>query len=91
MFLVLALIYIYLRALYRGRNWVRWLSVAFTVAGILYLPSTLHAETAFWAKGIYVVQALLTGTATILVLLPASGRWYRPNNSSKPNPLRGSA
>jgi hypothetical protein len=85
--LVLSVIYFYLRAIYRGRNWVRWLSICLTALGLITLPWSLPAT----GKWIYITQEIMLLVSSILILLPASSRWYRPNNSFKPKPLRGSA
>jgi len=77
------------RSLYRGRNWARlwvWLLTVFAVFSPLFMfPAT------FWERALFVTQILIGLTVAVLLALPASASWFRPNNSFKPKPLRGSA
>jgi hypothetical protein len=82
----LALAFAILRALYVGRNWVRWICLVLVAATVAYLPWSLAN-----ASSLDLSQTALQAVAAILLLLPASNRWYGPNNSSKPTPLRGAA
>jgi multisubunit Na+/H+ antiporter MnhB subunit len=75
-----------LRALYVGRNWVRWICVFLVATTVVYLPWSFHDSSALDLS-----QTALQAIATILLLLPASNGWYGPNKSFKPKPLRGSA
>ncbi|WP_157475478.1 hypothetical protein [Lysobacter sp. Root494] len=84
---VFSIIYFYLRAIYLGSNWIRWLSIFLTALGIIALPWSLPTT----GKAIYITQEIMVIVSCILLLLPSSARWYRPNNSFKPKPLRGSA
>jgi hypothetical protein len=86
-----AIAYLICRSLHRGTNWVRWLTIVFTAIGMFALPWTLQTIPVQWERGIYVAQGVLQSVSIVLLLLPASNRWYRPNNSFKPKPLRGSA
>ena len=81
--LFFALVYVITRALYKGRNWVRWLFVAFITAGILYLPWSLAGIAVPWERGVYLAQGVMQFIAAILLVLPGSNRWYRPNPSFK--------
>lgn len=86
--LVVAIVFVYLKALYKGRNWVRWLSVVLATIGVLYMSRAFELLVTPWARYTYFVQAILVSAAAILVLLPASNKWYRPNHSPKPTQLR---
>ena len=77
--------------LFLRRNWVRWVYVALVSAGLLLLPWQVARRTHDIEFLVYLVQSAMQGVAVVLLVLPTSGRWYRPNNSFKPNPLRGSA
>jgi hypothetical protein len=82
----------YLRAIFAGHNWARWLSVAFAALFVAVLPWVLPTLGSHASKLVYLVQQAMDVTAAVLLLLPASGRWYRSDYSSKrtPKPLRGS-
>jgi len=84
-------LFFYLRAIYMGYNWVRWLSVALAVSSLAFLPwflPTLGTQ----AKIVTLIQQVVDSTAAALLFLPSSRPWYRSNYSSKrtPKPLRGS-
>jgi len=72
------------------RNWARWLAVILIALNVLVIPD-LISRSADAIKILYAAQGLLQLASAILILVPASNRWYRPNNSFKPNPLRGAA
>jgi hypothetical protein len=79
-----------LLAICSRRNWARWLVVILIALNILVLPD-LISRGADAIKILYAAQGVLQLASAILVFMPASNRWYRPNKSFKPNPLRGSA
>jgi hypothetical protein len=72
------------------RNWGRWLVVILIALNVLVLPD-LISRNADAIKLLYAAQGALQLATAVLILMPASNRWYRPNNSFKPKPLRGSA
>jgi len=80
-----------LRALYRGRNWARWLVVVAVLLGIALMPWSVPKLSALWEQLVYVSQGALQAVASCLLLVRDSAAWFRPNNSFKPKPLRGSA
>ena len=86
-----ALISLILYGLWRGKNWLRWLSAIFIAFGMAVLPWSLTEITQLWQKSVFVAQGVLQTIAVILLFLPSSRPWFRPNNSFKPRPLRGSA
>jgi hypothetical protein len=86
-----AIVLLIARALYRGRNWLRIVSLCLTAFGIAYMPWSLAAISNAPEKAIHVTQGVLQAAAAILLLTPAARGWFRPNNSSKPTPLRGAA
>jgi len=79
-----------LLAICSRRNWGRWLVVILMTVNVLLLHGSV-SRTADALKVLYAAQGLLQLAAVVLLLMPASNRWYRPNNSFKPKPLRGSA
>jgi hypothetical protein len=85
-------VYLFLRSIWRGRRWAWWVAVISTAVGLALLPwSFSDIPTDFFGRLLYVAQGVV-GTAATLLLLPAQSRtWFRPNNSFKPKPLRGSA
>lgn len=80
--LTLALVYAYLRGIYAGRNWLRWLSVAFTMFGIVSMPWHLPSITTLSGKTVYSIQCALLAVAAALLFAPESRAWFRPNKSS---------
>jgi hypothetical protein len=85
-------LFLYLRAIYMGYNWVRWLSVILAVSSLALLPWFLPTVGAQSTKVVALIQQAIDSTAAALLFLPSSRPWYRSNYSSKrtPKPLRGS-
>jgi len=83
------LVFLYLRAVWRGRRWAWWLQLFFGAYGLLSLP-WLSIPVGV-PSALYISQYVVCTIATALLLPAASRAWFRPNNSFKPNPLRGSA
>jgi hypothetical protein len=71
----------YLRAIYVGHNWSRWLSVALAVLFVACLPWVLPTLGSQVGKLLYLVQQALDCTAAVLLFLPSSSQWYRSNYS----------
>ena len=88
---IAALMTLILYSLWKGLNWLRWLSVVSIALGMAALPWSLAEIGQNWQKSIYVAQGILQTAAVVLLFLPSSRRWFRPNNSFKPTPLRGAA
>lgn len=86
------ILFIYLRRIYLGYNWVRWLSVALAVSSLALLPWFLPTLSSKVIKLVTLIQEAIDTTAAALLFLPSSRPWYRSNYSSKrtPKPLRGS-
>jgi len=89
----LAVVYSLLMALLvmmlRGKRWAR---AVYTVLGVLSLLSAVGHVADLSAAGLLVAMAKVV--ALVLLYVPASNSSFagsRPNNSFKPNPLRGSA
>jgi hypothetical protein len=81
--IVACILFLYLRAIYLGYNWARWLSVALVVIGLAILwwaLPTLHTHT---DRVIYLVQQFIDITAAVLLFVPGSAGWYRSNYSVK--------
>ena len=81
----------YLASIWRGRRWAWRTQMFFGAYGLITGPWRLaHVPPAstFW---LYVSQLALCAVATLLLVLPRARAWFRPNNSSKPTPLRGAA
>ena len=71
-------------------NWARWLNILIVGLSLAITPWALQDSTTD-EMILYSMQLIMDLSAMILLLLPVSARWYRPNNSFKPRPLRGSA
>ena len=89
--LVLAIFSAYLRGIYAGRNWLRWLSVALTTYGIVAMPWQLPSIPSLTGKAVYLLQCVLIAGAAALLFAPASRGWFRPNKSSKADALTRAA
>jgi hypothetical protein len=77
-------------AIFKRQNWVRWLLAAwaiFRVASFVVLSLSPKFIVTISVVAASVPYILATG----LLFLPSAGTWFRPNNSFKPKPLRGSA
>ncbi len=79
--LVCAVIYVYLRALYRGNNVIRWLSIALSTIGVMALPWSLAGIPTVSGKVVYVIQGVLIAVAGVLLLVRSSSQWYRRSAS----------
>ena len=90
-FLVGGIAWLHVLAVRSRRNWARWVVICLFALGIAVAPWAFKDLTSDVDRGVYLVQALLQAITVVLMLLPSAGRWYRPNNSSKPTPLRGAA
>jgi hypothetical protein len=73
----IGIVYAIARGLYVGKNWLRWLSIVGIFGGLLFLPWSLQTIHPGWDRVTYVGQGFVQGVAATLLLLPASGRWYR--------------
>lgn len=71
------------------RNWIRWLVIGILILGYV-LPPWPNIEPPNDLYGaVYMLQIVFQAVAVVLLLLPASDRWYRPNNSFKPSARQG--
>jgi hypothetical protein len=68
-----------LLAICSRRNWGRWLVVILITLNLLVLPD-LISRNSDAIKVLYAAQGFLQLASGILILMPASNRWYRPNN-----------
>ena len=74
---------------WRGKDWARLLCAVLAILALLTSAPHLAAFGAL-AIGWFAAKAL----AVVLFYVPPTNRWFRsarPNNSSKPTPLRGAA
>src|ERR1035437_565214 len=74
--LILAAVFLFIRAIYRGRNWARWVFAVFTVMGLLGSASALHHFSLLIEKTRYIVQCICSIIAIILLFLPQSNPWF---------------
>lgn len=72
------------------RNWIRWLVIGILVLGYVLPPWPNVVPRNDLDSAIYILQIVFQALAVVLLVLPASDRWYRPSKSFNPNP-RGSA
>ena len=88
---VLALVVLVPLSLLWRRNWIRWINTLFLAFGLVLTPWSVARMSVTSDIAVYLTQAVMQAAVLILLFLPSSSRWYRPNNSFKPKPLRGSA
>jgi hypothetical protein len=90
---VLAFAYFLLVAglLLRRRNWVRWWATALAAIALVVSPWEFAKADSFGEQLIYMLQLAINAVLAALLFTPAARRWFRPNNSFKPTPLRGAA
>ena len=77
------LLFLYLRAIYLGYNWVRWLSVILATSSLALLPWYLPTLGAPANKAIFLIEQVIDSTAAALLFLPSSRPWFRSNYSFK--------
>jgi hypothetical protein len=68
--------------LYRRQNWLRWITVAYTVYQVVMLPLTLPSIHDVAQLTVYWVAVVLGVTAVVLLCLPKARQWY--NRSAVP-------
>jgi hypothetical protein len=67
--------------LWRGRNWLRWVTIAYGVGNVLAVPRALtlfHGP----ALPIFLIEVALTTATAALLLLPPATTWYRSRAST---------
>src|SRR5688572_14285414 len=79
-----------LLAICSRRNWARWIVLCLIALNVLVLPE-LISRSSDAIRLLYAAQGAFQLASAILILVPASSRWYRPNNSFKPTSLRDAA
>lgn len=71
--------------IFRGRNWARWLLVAFAFGGLcVSLPQLmrhLEAHSGSWMVT-YVWRNLIVVAALVALFLPKSNRWFRRDENA---------
>lgn len=70
-------------------NWARWVVAVLLAASLLFFPFAIAQASLPALRIILVAQAAFQLGTLVLIFLPSSARWYRPNKSFKPKPLRG--
>ena len=81
MAVIICLMFLYCRAIYRGRSWARWLLLIGTALGLWVAPQTLAHFNSQLEQIRYVVQAVLQVLAIVLLFLPESNRWCQTQSS----------
>ena len=71
--------------IFRGKNWARWLLVAFAFAGFCgrlpQLIGQLHEHSVWWIVS-YRLYSLIEWVALVALFLPSSSRWFRGNREA---------
>ena len=78
-------------AIYKRRRWARWWILAITGLALVFVPFVELKIPSGPEFIVFSCQSFAGLAVPALLLLPASRQWFRPNNSFKPKPLRGSA
>ena len=90
--LSLAVLFVQVWFIFRGKNWARWLLVAMMFAGFCVLPwfiKRYSSHSASWIT-LSVLQNLADIVVLVALFLPSSNRWFRrcktlpPNTALKP-------
>lgn len=89
--LVFGLTALLIAAILSRINWARWIVAILLAANISLFPFAIEHALLPALRIILAAQATFQLGALVLMFLPPSARWYRPDNSSKPNGLRPSA
>jgi hypothetical protein len=67
---------LWLFGLYRRLNWLRWLTVASAVLGLLSLPWAWGSIASHGSVPFQLVKYALFGTGALLLCLPQANSWY---------------
>ena len=65
-------------------NWARWVVASLLAASLAFFPFAIGHLSLSALKIILLIQAFFQLAALVLMFLPPSVKWYRPNNSFKP-------
>lgn len=66
-------------------NWARWVVAVLLAANVAFFPFAIGDAWLPALKIILVLQANFQLAALVLIFLPPSAKWYRPNNSKSKN------
>ncbi len=72
-------------------NWARWVVAVLLATNLALLSFAIWRISLSALKIALIAQAFFQLAALVLMFLPQSARWYRPNNSFKPSPHQGGA
>lgn len=73
---ICGLLWLNVTALYRGRNWVRWLNLCLIAVGLVDVFEGYAIRHTLISKVRYLSQMVLLTITLVCLLLPASGEWY---------------
>ncbi|MGR8981584.1 MAG: hypothetical protein ACU84H_16050 [Gammaproteobacteria bacterium] len=89
---------LFLYGLYRGSNAIRWFVVVVCVLlfishiTFMMMPRVWFIFGGdFWRQFLIVINGAFIGIAALLLSLPASGRWYKPNSIIEPTCVKTSS
>ncbi len=71
----------FLAALYFRRNLARWVIVIITAYAVVVTPGRLSVMAQLSDQLVFAAQGALQLAGAILLLLPVSGRWFRPGKT----------
>jgi hypothetical protein len=74
--IICLLLFVLIRALYRGHRWAFWVFVPLILSGICFIPAGIREMAPGTDRTVYIAQAILQGAAVFCLLLPASRRWF---------------
>lgn len=74
--LSVTLIYLYVRAIWNGKNWARWVFTISNVMGLFGTPSAISHFHHPLEIARYVLQAIAGLIAIMLIFLPQSMPWF---------------
>lgn len=83
MLMLLTFVFLFCRAIYRGREWTRWLLLVVTIMSLFgFSRSLAHFEKPI-EQARFIIQFVLGVIGVILQFLPPSNRWYRATRQSQ--------
>ena len=85
--LVLGFTVLLVAAVLSRLNWARWVVAILLAASLSFFPFAIAHASLPAIRIILVAQATFQIGALVVMFLPQSVRWYRSNNSFKPNLL----
>jgi hypothetical protein len=74
---ILSLYSLWLYGLWRGLDWLRWVTVVLSVSSCVFAPRQLTRMADSTQVALSWLQICVAAPAVVLLILPRANRWYR--------------